>query len=223
MNMRKIMTKAVILLSGGLDSYVALDIAIKKFDNISALFFDYGQKACNEEYLAVSHISKKYSLDLIKIELPFLKDITKNSLVCENENDFNDLKSVWVPNRNGLFINIAASYCEFLNCDYIIFGANKEESRDFSDNKKGFIEALNDCLEYSTLKHPKIFAPCVNMTKVDLVNYMIDNNLEFNLIKSCYQSFEKTNKKHCCKCMSCKLLYNAILNSKKPELIKEIF
>lgn len=217
------MTKAIILLSGGLDSLVALDIAIKKIDNISALFFDYGQKACDEEYVAAYNISKKYSIELIKIKLPFLKEITKNSLVCENENNFNDLKSVWVPNRNGLFINIAASYCDALDCDYIIFGANKEESRDFADNKKGFIEVLNDCLEYSTLKHPKIIAPCADMTKVDLVNYMIDNNLDFDLIKSCYQNFEKTNKKHCCECMSCKLLYNAILNSKNPNLAKEIF
>lgn len=217
------MNNAIVLLSGGLDSFVALDIAMKKYDNVKALFFDYGQKACAEELNAANEISKKYSIELINVKLPFLKEITKNSLVCENENNFDDLKSVWVANRNGLFVNIAASYCEALNYNYIIFGANKEEGRDFSDNQKGFIETVNACLEFSTLNHPKVIAPCVNMDKTDLVNYMIDNNLDFNLIKSCYQNIEKTNKKHCLNCMSCRLLHSAILNSKKPELIKEIF
>ena len=56
-----------------------------------------------------------------------------------------------------------------------------------------------------------------------MINYAIDNKLPLNLIKSCYNSSLLTNKKHCGKCMSCKLLYNAIKESKKPELIKEIF
>jgi 7-cyano-7-deazaguanine synthase in queuosine biosynthesis len=73
------------------------------------------------------------------------------------------------------------------------------------------------------MKHPKVIAPCVNMTKVDLINYALNNNMDLKLIKSCYQGAEKTQKKHCAKCMSCKLLYNAIKNSNKPELIKEIF
>lgn len=218
------MSKAVILLSGGLDSLVALDISAKKYDEILALFFDYGQKALFEEHCAVQKISEKYLIKYKYIELPFLKEITKNSLVDDNKNDFNDLKSVWVPNRNGLFINIAASFCDSLDdFKYIIFGANKEESRDFSDNRKNFIENINETLALSTLSHPKVIAPCADMTKVELVNYMIDNNLDFKLIKSCYQNSKKTNKIHCGVCMSCKLLHNAILNSKKPELIKEIF
>ena len=49
------------------------------------------------------------------------------------------------------------------------------------------------------------------VTKIDLVNYMIDNNLDFSLIKSCYQNINNTNKKHCATCMSCKYLYSAIL------------
>lgn len=218
------MSKAIILLSGGLDSLVALDISAKKCDEILALFFDYGQKALFEEHLAVKKISEKYSIKYKYIKLPFLKEITKNSLVDENKNNFNNLKSVWVPNRNGLFINIAASFCDSLDdFKYIVFGANKEEGRDFCDNRKNFIEIINETLTLSTLAQPKVIAPCADMTKTDLVNYMIDNNLDFDLIKSCYQNSNKTNKKHCGTCMSCKLLYNAILNSKKPKLIEEIF
>ena len=217
------MDKAIILLSGGLDSLVALDIISKKHSVVLALTFNYGQKSFIEEEFAAKEISKIYNIEHKVIDLQFLAEITNNSLTDENKEDFNELKSVWVPNRNGLFLNIAACYCESFDIDYIVFGANKEESGKFSDNKPEYVEISNKSFKYSTLIHPKIIAPCSNMNKIDLVNYMIDNNISFGLIKSCYQNIYKTNKKHCGKCMSCKLLYNALKNSKKPELIKEIF
>ena len=217
------MSRAIILLSGGLDSFVALDIVSKKYDEILALFFNYSQKAYFEELEAVKKITKKYKIKFKEIELPFLAEITNNSLVDKDKNDFSELKQVWIPNRNGLFLNIASCFCDSLGYDEIIFGANKEESTSFSDNKKEFVEIASEFFKYSTMKHPLVIAPCSNMTKIDLVNYMIDNNLDFNLIKSCYQNKNIAEKKHCATCMSCKYLYNAILKSKKPELIKEIF
>lgn len=217
------MSSAIILLSGGLDSLVALDMISAKYDKIFALFFNYGQKAYKEELTAVKNIAKRYNIEFEEIRLPYLENIAKNSLVDDDKTNFNDLKSVWVPNRNGLFLNIAASYCDSFEYDYIVFGANKEESKSFDDNKIGFIETINSSFTYSTQKHPEVVAPCADMTKTDLVNYIIDANLDFGLIKSCYQSIENTKKKHCAICMSCKLLYDAILNSKKPEIIKEIF
>lgn len=217
------MTKGVVLLSGGLDSLVALDIATKKMDIVLALTFDYSQKAFEEEYTAAKKICDLYKIEHKTIKLPFLSEITNNALTNENNKNFNELKSVWIPNRNGLFLNIAASFCDALDIDYIIFGANKEESGSFSDNKPEYIKISDESFKYSTLKHPTIFAPCSDMTKIDLVNYMIDNNIDFSLIKSCYQNKKETNKKHCAKCMSCKLLYNAILNSKNKDLIGEIF
>lgn len=217
------MTNGIALLSGGLDSLVALDIATKKMNIVLALTFDYSQKAFEEEAQAAKEICKIYNIEHKIIKLPFLAEITKNALTDSENDNFNELKSVWIPNRNGLFLNIAACYCDSKNIDYIIFGANKEEGTDFDDNKSEYITIANENFKYSTLKHPKIFAPCSNFNKIDLVNYMIDNNINFKLIKSCYQNKNKTNKKHCNNCMSCKLLYNAILNSKKPQLIKEIF
>ena len=141
----------------------------------------------------------------------------------EANQNFGELKSVLVPNRNGLFLNIAACYCDSKDIDFIAFGANKEESGSFTDNRNEYVELTNSSFEYSTLKKPIVIAPCSNMNKIDLVNYMIDNNIDFDLIKSCYRNEKEMNKKHCGECMSCKLLYNAILNSKKPELIKEVF
>lgn len=212
----------IILLSGGLDSLISLDIAKKQCDIKLALTFNYGQKAYEDEKKASEDISKFYNIKHEVIELPFLKKIADNALTNNENNDFNSLESVWIPNRNGLFLNIAGCYCDKYGYDYIIFGANKEEGRDFSDNSKEYVEICQEFFKYSTSKQPKVLAPCLEFDKIEIINYALENNLPLNLIKSCYKG-SLNNKKHCKECMSCKLLYNAILKSKKPELIKEIF
>ena len=217
------MSKAVILLSGGLDSYVALDIASKNNDVILAINFNYGQKAFIEEHEASSKIAEKYNIKLETINLPYLEKLCNNALTDNNNDKLDDFKEVWIPNRNGLFINIAGCFCDKLKIEKIVLGLNLEEARDFSDNSEDFVQYADKFLYYSTQIHPSILAPCSKMTKVDIVNYTIDNNLPLDIIKSCYNSKTNSSKKHCGKCMSCKLLYNAILKSKKPELIKEIF
>ncbi len=214
---------AIILLSGGIDSLVSLAIAKNKLDVKKALIFDYGQKAFSEEYEASKSIAKYYNVEHKKIELNFLKEISDNALTNPNNNKFDDFNSVWIPNRNGLFLNIAASFCDKYGYDYIIFGANKEEAENFPDNSSEFIDKGNEFFKYSTLQKPKLFAPCLSFDKIDIINYAIDNNLPLNLIKSCYDSVVNTNKKHCGKCMSCKLLMDAIKKSKKTGLIKELF
>jgi len=218
--------KAVILLSGGLDSLVSLDIASKTLDVKLALTFDYSQKAFNDECLAASEISKLYKIEHKVIKLPYLASITDNALTDDDNNDFNNLKSVWVPNRNGLFLNIAATYCDKFKYDYVIIGANLEEGQDFPDNTIEFINACDKYFEYSTLNKVKVSAPCINMKKIDIINYAIQNNLPLNLIKSCYRASEGSRdsiKKHCGKCMSCKLLYKALKELNRDDIIGEIF
>lgn len=213
----------IILLSGGLDSLVSLDISLKSIDVKLSLTFNYGQKAFAEEKQSAKEISKYYKIENKVIDLPFLKEITDNALTNENNNELNKLEEVWIPNRNGLFLNIAGSYADKYGYDYIIFGANKEEGRDFPDNSEEFIEAGNEFFKYSTIKQSKIFAPCSKFDKIEIINYAIDNNVPLELLKSCYNSSKTTNKKHCSECMSCKLLYNAIKKSKKPELTEKLF
>lgn len=220
MNMKN---KALILLSGGLDSYIALDIAQKQYNIILALNFNYGQKAFSEENKASLRIANIYNINLKTIDLPYLSNLCNNALTIQDNTNLNDFKQVWIPNRNGLFLNIAASYCDKYQIDKIIIGLNKEEAQNFPDNSLNFINSINNCFKYSTLVHPELIAPCSCMNKIDIVNYAIDNKLDLGLIKSCYDNIGNSNKKHCGQCMSCKLLYNAVMNSKQPELAEVLF
>ena len=220
---------AIILLSGGLDSFVSLAAALEEYDVKLALTFDYSQRAFMEEFEASSEICKYYKIEHKVIKLPFLAQITNTALADENKNlEFDTLgeeskNAVWVPNRNGLFLNIAASYADSMNIDYIIIGANKEEAGTFSDNSLEFLKLADEFFNYSTQKHPKILAPLANLEKYQIINLALEKKAPLKLIKSCYDSKEKTGAKHCGKCESCKRLKAAILKSVNKDLLNLFF
>lgn len=219
---------ALVILSGGLDSTVSLASLKEKLNIKLAITFDYGQRAAKNELTASKKIADFYGVEHKIIELPWLKNITKTSLVNRNENvpepditqDTTDaMKAVWVPNRNGIFLNIAAGFCDSFGIDYIIFGANKEEASTFPDNSKEFISEINKSLSYSTLTKTEVLAPLIEMNKIEIVKLGKELNTPFNLISSCYYSQDK----HCGKCESCKRLQNALRQANLTEIEKEIF
>ena len=209
--------KSIILLSGGLDSLVALGFSKLKTDyNVElALTFNYGQKAAKEEISTSKKICDYYKIEHKVIELDWLKEITKTSLVSGDSvpvNGFetkNSAKSVWVPNRNALFLNIAAAFCDSYSYNYILFGANKEESAIFPDNTEEFRAQISKCFETSTLVKPKVIAPLINYNKDDIVKIAVENSMPLDLVRSCYNSGEK----HCGECESCHYLRKALLKN----------
>ena len=195
------MSRGIILLSGGLDSLVSLGLGGYSVE--LALTFDYGQKSAKYEIDASKKICDFYNIKHKVIELDWLKNITHTALVADvdlpDKIDENSAKNVWVPNRNGLFLNIAGSFADGEDYDYILIGANKEEAGTFSDNTQIFVDRVNAEFEYSPNKRPKVVAPLINYDKNDIVKLALKNNIPLNLVKSCYAGGEK----HCGKCESC--------------------
>ena len=221
------MTKSIILLSGGLDSLVSLGLKKDELNIDLAITFDYGQKSVAKEVLASKTICDYYKISHKIIKLDWLKEITQTSLVSDEkiptQNDLTmdekSAKSVWVPNRNGLFLNIAASYADSFGYDYIIMGANKEEGATFPDNTSEFVQRVEAEFEYSTLKRPKILRPLINMDKIEIVHEALKLNAPLDLIHSCYLGSEK----HCGKCESCMHLLKALQKNNAKDFIKKLF
>ena len=219
------MSKGIILLSGGLDSLVSLGLGMEKYGISLALTFDYGQKALEQEIMTSKNICDYYKIEHKVIKLNWLKNVTHTALVEDKElpegidNPEDSAKSVWVPNRNGLFLNIAGSFADGNDYDYIIIGANKEEGQTFPDNTQEFIDRVNAEFEFSTQKHPKVVAPLINYDKNDIVKQAIEHNIPLEFVRSCYSN----GKKHCGKCESCTRLKNALIANGDTHYIKELF
>ena len=190
--------KSIVLLSGGLDSLVSLGIKRDELKIELALTFDYGQKSLEKEIQASEKICKFYNINHKIIKLDWLKQITTTSLVSstdvpigdELKNNVESAKKVWIPNRNGLFLNIAGCYADAQNYDYILIGANREEAQTFPDNSQEFIDSINKEFEKSTLKHPKVVAPLINYDKNDIVKVALAYKVPLELTMSCYQGAE---------------------------------
>ena len=219
--------KSVILLSGGLDSLVCLGIAKQKYNIVCALTFNYGQKAATKEIEASKKICDYYGILHEVIDLNWLAKITKTALVADIEVPTSDevhfskdnSDSVWVPNRNGLFLNIAACYADSFAYNNIIIGANKEEAETFSDNTPEFIGAVNKEFKYSTKQMPNVVAPLINYNKNDIVMLALDNNIPLELTMSCYQD----EAGHCGRCESCIRLKQALKNNNDTYYTKVLF
>ena len=143
-------------------------------------------------------IAENYGIEHETISLPFLNEITKNSFVggeysvSNTEFGTNEsMKSVWVPNRNGLFLNIAAAIADAKNYTHIVFGANKTEAKTFSDNTKEFVLSINNEFKYSTMNGVEVVAPLIDYDKIDIVRFALEQNIPLELAYSCYRNGEK--------------------------------
>jgi 7-cyano-7-deazaguanine synthase len=212
--------KSIVLLSGGLDSAVSLALALKETEVAFCLTFDYGQRSAQKEKASAAALAAHYSVEHRVLELAFLKDITRTALViCDGdipEPDAAELDddliskanaaSVWVPNRNGLFINIAAAFAEAYGCNLIVTGFNREEAATFPDNSAEFVCAANISLSYSTLNKVKLVSYTQALDKIEIIKMGLVLDLPFQYIWSCYKGGEKM----CGRCESCRRLGKAV-------------
>ena len=212
--------KSIVLLSSGLDSTVNFCKALRETRIIKALTFDYGQRAACREILAAEKLCRLWRIPHKIIKLPWLGKITNTALVNRKSvlpvasgdsslalrmTGQKSAKAVWVPNRNGLFINIAASFAESFEASIIITGFNKEEAVTFPDNSQKFVNIINKTLRWSTLKHPKVVSFTQSMKKVNMVKYAILHRLPLYLCWPCY----KGGLRLCLKCESCRRFISA--------------
>lgn len=208
--------KSVVLLSGGLDSTVCLKRAVDDSAAFLALTFDYGQKAAHREIESARKICSLYSVPHRVISLPFLAELgdcsltSKKRALPEFDPEERDIKSLWVPNRNGLFVNIGACFAEALTCDTVVAGFNLEEARLFPDNSAEFIDAANRALQFSTISKVRLFSYTAHLTKKEISALGRAIGAPIELTWSCYNGGEH----QCGKCRSCKITLAALAGHK---------
>ena len=205
-------TKAVVLLSGGLDSVYNLYRAIEKWPGqVGALFIQYGQRAAEPELKAARYFAELNNVPLQTVDLAPLfqwdqSALTSDRKVPTSEVDIqsdsaseSSAKQVWVANRNGVFLSVAAAFAEQLGADFVIPGFNREEAQTFPDNSVGYIEAMNQSLLFSTRNGVQVSCFSQDMDKVEIAKDSQRLGIDFGSLWSCYMA----GPEPCGKCESC--------------------
>jgi 7-cyano-7-deazaguanine synthase len=212
--------RAVALLSGGLDSVVATWTASRDGTIALALTFDYGQRARVPEARAAARVAAALGCPHRVLPLPWLGELGGSALTDSaaavpepRAADLDDLeagletaRAVWVPNRNGVFVNVAAAFAEALDCDCIVCGFNVEEAATFADNSVPFMHAADAFLALSTLRHPTLISPTANLDKAGIVALGMRLGAPLEAVWSCYHDAEGM----CWRCESCLRLKRAL-------------
>jgi 7-cyano-7-deazaguanine synthase len=225
--------KSIVLLSGGLDSALSIVLAKQESDVLYGLTYDYGQKSAQKEIKSSLAICAKLMIKHKVVKLPFFEELRDHPLLgnakpptvtideLDNKEKTTDTaKAVWVPNRNGIFLNIAAGLAEMNKADYLYAGFNKEEASTFPDNTKDFLNAMNQSLSFSTWQNVFVKAPTIDMTKPEIVKKLVEEKFPLELVWSCYKD---DGEKMCGECESCMRLKRALGENGLDEMVENVF
>ena len=210
--MSKKSNKALVLLSGGLDSSVVLSVCQEKGYDIYAISFDYGQRHKVElEYAKFqATFFNCISHEVFKMEFYGGSALTDDIVVPKNRDTYTmskDIPVTYVPSRNIVFLSFASGYAECHDIDNIFIGVNAIDYSGYPDCRKNFIDNFEKLINKSTKKGLegnkfKINTPLINLSKKDIIKLGHKNGVDFSMTSSCYSP---KLKKNCGVCDSCLL------------------
>jgi len=220
--------KAVVLVSGGIDSTTALALARKQGFDVYALSFDYGQRHRHEleaarrvvaSLGAMQHVVAKIDLRAFggsaltaEIEVPKGRELYQMS---------SEIPITYVPARNTIFLSFALAWCEVLGAHDIFIGVNAIDYSGYPDCRPQFLEAFEHLARLATkagvegaVKY-RIHAPLLHMTKAEIIRAGSEAGVDFSLTHSCYDP--SPDGSACGSCDSCILRRHGFAEAGIPD------
>jgi 7-cyano-7-deazaguanine synthase len=204
------MQRAVVLLSGGMDSCVTLAHALADGATVHALHVNYGQRTQERELQAFHDICDHYQItERLVVDISHLAAIGGSSLtdasisVTQARLDVDEIPTSYVPFRNANILAIAASWSEVVGATSIYIGAVEEDGSGYPDCRASFFAAFEEVIALGTKPGPRvrIVTPLISMTKQRIVEEGIRLRAPLHLTWSCYQGQHEA----CGTCDSCAL------------------
>jgi len=204
--------KAVILLSGGLDSTTCLAIALEKGFTPYALTLNYGQRHLFEIKSSINIVKKykvkKHSVFNINLAQFGGSALTDNIPVPKDRKstDMQKIPVTYVPARNTIFLSLALAWAETLNATDIFIGVNALDYSGYPDCRPEYIESFEKTANLATKagvlgERFTIHTPLINMTKAEIISTGIRLGINYELTSSCYDP--KKNGNPCAHCDAC--------------------
>lgn len=202
------MIDMIAIVSGGMDSVTMLHYLVKRMKKHPAvLTFSYGQKHSKEMTCA------KYQAEVLGcekhqvIDLTFLAEAFESSALVGKSVAIPNIDAVkgdpqpptYVPNRNMVFISVAAAFAETLQVQAIAYGAQAHDMYGYWDTTPEFLEKINSLLSLNRKKQIEVMAPLVNYSKAKVLKLGLELGVDFSNTWSCYQGEDLA----CGKCPTC--------------------
>jgi 7-cyano-7-deazaguanine synthase len=204
------MSKTLVLLSGGLDSYGAAAEFWSGGLLGAALWVDYGQRAAEGERTAAESQAGALGVPLRTAVTDVYKNLPRAGALIDGEmNDDAGVERLWVPARNAVLFSLGAAAAEALGMDAVAMGLNAEEAVDFPDNSPSFLAAADRFLFLATAGRVQAASPTVHRTKREIVARLRSLGLPLDSIYSCYRPPDADGRM-CGKCPSCRRLKDAL-------------
>ena len=205
------MTRAVVLLSGGLDSATALAIARSRGHDCFALTCRYGQRH-DAEIGAARAIAKALDAKAHReIEIPigqFGGSALTDSSLAVPEHGGEGIPVTYVPARNTVFLSLALAWAEVLEAEAIFIGVNAVDYSGYPDCRPEFIAAFQQVIDLATKRTVKgepitLEAPLIALTKAEIIRCGIELGVDYSLTVSCYQA--DARGRACSHCDACRI------------------
>ncbi len=210
MNDGALKPKAVVLLSGGLDSTTCLALAIEQGFSTYTLAFDYGQRHDRELEMAAWQAEAQGSLEHIVVSLDMRK-IGRSALTADIEvpkHEEQGIPATYVPARNAVFLSLGLAWAEVLRAPNLFIGVNQVDFSGYPDCRKDFIEAFERMANLATRmgtegERVRIHTPLLELDKADIVRSAIRLGVDLSQTHTCYDPSPEGLS--CGTCPSCRL------------------
>lgn len=189
------MNRALVLMSGGIDSAVTLAWSARQGFEIVALSFNYYLRPFQERK-AVYRLLQTYPAHLVEVPMPYLREAADLKKPLPG-----NVPEGYISNRNMIFYSIASYHAEVYSCDVIVGGHNSGDQASFPDAASTFVERLQDLTNEALLTRKiRIELPLHKMDKTEVLKKALEWNVPLEYTWSCY--WDQTNP--CGKCQSCR-------------------
>lgn len=197
--------KAVVIYSGGMDSYTVLHFVLQKGYEVHPLSFNYGQRH-DKELVVASYVCKTLRLSHQVVDIRTINHLLQGSSLTScaldiptGEYQLDNMKSTVVPNRNMIFLSLAVGYAVSIGAAQVFYGAHAGDHSIYPDCRPEFVTAMNDVCAIANYEPVAIVSPFLHLSKSEILKVGLSMGLDYGHSWTCYNGREKA----CGVCGSC--------------------
>ncbi|WP_100642007.1 7-cyano-7-deazaguanine synthase QueC [Alteromonas facilis] len=195
---------AVVVYSGGMDSFTVLHKALRLHQKVAAVSFNYGQRH-SKELVVAAKVCESLGVEHKVVDVTSINQLLAGSAltsdieVPEGHYEEPSMQQTVVPNRNMILLSLAVGYAVSLEASKVYYGAHSGDHAIYPDCRPLFVEKMNDVCQIANYQPVEIVTPYLHDSKSEILKDGLSMGLDYSSTWTCYNGREKA----CGKCGAC--------------------